>query len=119
MFLIRAAFWLSVAVLFIPAGQSEEQQAQAQTVSTGEAILAAQSLWSDVSGFCQRNPEVCETGGTALQTFSLKARNGARMLYEFFDDGSVVAPQPLHASADGTDGSDPVTTGTITRNGKL
>lgn len=94
MFLIRTAFWLSIAILFIPADQSEEQTERIELVSTGEAIMAAQSVWSDLSAICERKPDVCETGGSALQTFSHKAKNGARILYNYLDDGDLEAGAP-------------------------
>ncbi len=94
MFLIRAAFWLSVAVLFIPADQSDEQNASVNLISTGEALMAAQSVWSDLSDFCLRNPGACETGSAALATFSQKAKNGARIVYNYLDaeDPDAISP---------------------------
>jgi len=116
MFLIRVAFWLSVAVLFIPAEQNETEQMPVKLVSTGEAIVAVQSVWTDLSGFCDRNPEVCVTGQTAMTTFSQKAKNGARMVYNFLDGEKAVieqdAQQP-NAVADGASPSKPVRTSTI------
>lgn len=116
MFLIRAAFWLSIAVLFIPAEQSDTEQTPVKLVSTGEAIVAAQSVWSDFSAFCDRNPQVCVTGETAMLTFSQKAKNGARMLYNFLDgDDAEFTPdmQLPNAVADVTSSSKPVRTSTI------
>lgn len=105
MFLIRAAFWLSIVILFIPAERDESQPTDVKLVSSGEALVAAQTVWSDLSGFCERNAEVCETGGTAMQTFSLKAKTGARMLYDFLDgdgatNGGAVRPATLQTADD-------------------
>lgn len=116
MFLIRAAFWLSIAILFIPAEQSDTDQAPIKLVSTGEAIVAAQSVWSDLSGFCARNPQVCVTGETAMATFSQKAKNGARMVYNFLDgEQSSIEPDMSrpNAVANDTTSSKPVKTSTI------
>ena len=80
-FLLRAAFWLSLVVLLLPAG--DDTQTGTAQVSTGEAISAAQTFVSDMSGFCGRNPETCQTGEQALKTFGSKARYGAKLVYGY------------------------------------
>lgn len=40
---------------------------------------------SDIGGFCGRNPQACETGGDALTAIGSRARDGARIVYEFLD----------------------------------
>lgn len=85
-FLLRAAFWLSLVVLLIPADPTEApRRGEARSVSTFEAIGAAQSTFEDLRGFCSRNPNACETGKTALDGFGAKARTGARWVYEQLD----------------------------------
>jgi hypothetical protein len=83
-FLIRAAFWLSVAILFIPA--DPETGTDAPRVTAIEALVAARATIADISGFCDRNPDVCTTGNAALRLFSEKAHNGVRMLYRYFNE---------------------------------
>ena len=83
-FLLRAAFWLSLAVLLLPSG--EDGQPQTAQVSTGEAIYAAQTFVADISGFCERNPDTCQTGEQALKTFGSKARYGAKLVYGYLGD---------------------------------
>ena len=84
MFLIRAAFWLSVAILFIPA--DPETGTDAPRVSAVEALVAAKATIADLSGFCARNPDVCTTGDAAFQLFTEKAHSGVRMLYRYFGE---------------------------------
>jgi len=84
MFLIRAAFWLSVVILFIPA--NPETGTEAPRVTAIEALVAAKTTIADLSGFCTRNPDVCTTGDAAFQLFSEKAHNGVRMLYRYFGE---------------------------------
>src|SRR5437660_9601187 len=83
-FLIRAAFWLSIAILFIPA--DPETGTDAPRVTAIEALVAARATIADFSAFCDRNPDVCTTGNAALRLFSDKAHNGVRMLYRYFND---------------------------------
>lgn len=82
MFLLRAAFWLSVAILFIPA---DPQTGEAPRVTVVNAFLAAKATVADLSAFCDRNPDVCVTGGAAFDIFTEKAENGVRMLYRYLD----------------------------------
>ncbi|MCK7612741.1 DUF5330 domain-containing protein [Roseibium sediminicola] len=63
-----------------------------EKVDPVSAFLAAQATVSDIGGFCGRNPQACETGGNALTAIGSRARDGARIVYEFLDtqiaDGS-------------------------------
>lgn len=80
-FFIKAAFWLTVVVLLLPAEPS--RQGQTAQVSPLEALGAAQAAVEDASGFCERNPDACTIGSQAFQTFGEKAQYGAKLLYEF------------------------------------
>ena len=78
-FLLRVAFWLSLAILLIPADpEIAAERSGGRDVSTFEAIGAAHSTYEDVKGFCGRNPSTCDIGRVALDTFAAKARTGAR-----------------------------------------
>ena len=82
-FLIRTAFWLSVVVLLLPADPQTGDEAP--RVNAIEALTAARTAVTDLSAFCDRNPQVCATGSTAFQIFTQKVRYGAHMLYDYFD----------------------------------
>jgi hypothetical protein len=73
MFLIRTAFWLMILVLLLP---TDEKQ-QSQVYGTAEAAV------KDVTGFCDRNPGVCEKGKDAFDVFVHKAQFGAQMIMGF------------------------------------
>lgn len=90
-FLIRAAFWLSVVLALLPtfAGQDSKPQqnvAQESSLGAGEAIVAASATVSDLSGFCDRQPEACSVGSQAAVAFGQKAQAGAKILYEYLND---------------------------------
>ncbi len=108
-FLLRVAFWLSLVILLIPADpQIAAERGQGRDVSTFEAIGAAQSTYQDVKGFCGRNPTACDVGRVALDTFAVKAKTGARWVYQQFDDGA----EPAHApTITGTTGKGTVPSG--------
>lgn len=90
MFLIRTAFWLSLLILLLP---TDEQD---QRVVYGNAEAAV----SDLRTFCTRNPDVCEASKSAAHTFSLKAKFGAKMLMDFWNEkaGSSITPASERAS---------------------
>lgn len=90
MFLVRSAFWLAVVVMLLPA--DKETGEQAPRVTAFEAISAAGAAVSDFSQFCNRNPEACATGGSAMHVFADKIRVGAKMLSGAFSDHKTGVP---------------------------
>jgi Family of unknown function (DUF5330) len=99
-FLLKAAFWLTIVVLLLPASEKP-----APRLGAAEAVSAASAAVSDVRGFCARQPDACAIGSQAAVTFGHKAQAGAKMLYEFLGDrlgpsetGSVAA-KPTSAAA--------------------
>ena len=74
MFIIRTAFWLSLLILLLPTNEQD------QRVVYGNA----QAAIKDLSSFCSRNPDVCESSKKAARTFSAKAEFGAKMVMDFF-----------------------------------
>ncbi len=98
MFLIRAAFWLTLVVAFIPVNAEDLKQGQ-RVVSTGETILAAQAVLADLSGFCERNAQTCGTGQELFSQLGAKATNGARYVYLFLEehtqDGELASDESI------------------------
>jgi Family of unknown function (DUF5330) len=99
-FLLRAAFWLSVVVVLLPASPSAPG---APGPSATEAMSAANAAMSDMSHFCSRQPDACAVGSQALNQFGHKAQTGAKLLYEFLTDklGAEGSPSatPTRAAA--------------------
>jgi hypothetical protein len=92
MFIFRTAFWQSVVVLLLPADPQSGEQAP--RVSAIEALMAARTAVADFSAFCDRNPDVCATGGSALQLFTEKVRYGTQRLYDSFDGAPAADGAP-------------------------
>jgi hypothetical protein len=82
-FLFKAAFWLTIIVLLLPADPARRGDREKAQVGAVEAFGAAQAAVEDASEFCRRRPEACEVGSQAFQTFGQKAQHGAKLLYEF------------------------------------
>lgn len=111
MFLIRAVFWLSIVVALIPVNPADLEHGQ-RPVSTLETLGAAQTLVSDLSGFCTRNPQACGTANELFSQFGAKARTGMRYVSAWLDKG---AGETGGADKLAVAGQDPVRTGTVTR----
>lgn len=82
-FLMRTTFWLTLVLVLISFGSEEKTEASVDPI---KAFFAAQATVADLGGFCGRNPQVCETGGEALSAIGSRAREGARLVYEFLGD---------------------------------
>lgn len=83
-FLIRTGFWFSLVLLFLPLAPDGASDG-GDAVGPLQAIVAARDAIGDVTGMCERKPEVCETGRAALQTIGVRARESARIAYELLD----------------------------------
>lgn len=83
-FLFRMGFWFALVLLILPFnfGQDDGQA----KVSPIETFFAARDAVSDIAGICERQPAVCETGQSALQTIGVRARESARIAYELLDE---------------------------------
>jgi hypothetical protein len=81
MFLIRTAFWVSVAIVLLPTPPSPN--APESKVGATQAVSAASAAFSDARSFCTRQPDACEIGSQALTAFGYKAQASAKWVYEF------------------------------------
>lgn len=98
-FLIRMAFWFSLVLLFIPFEVSDGD-GRVDTVGPIQAFFAAKGAVDDIAGMCERKPDVCETGRSALQTIGLKARETARTAYAWIEDDARQVERPAREVAD-------------------
>jgi len=84
-FLLRSAFWLTLVLALLPSGGAP-QSAQAAKVGATDAVVAASAAVSDMSGFCDRQPEACVVGAQTAVAIGQRAQAGAKMVYGFFND---------------------------------
>lgn len=82
-FMVRSAFWLSLALLAIPFGGTTQD---GRTIGPFEALGAARVAIGDMIGICDRQPGVCETGKVALQTIGVRARDASKFAYQVLDN---------------------------------
>lgn len=83
-FLLRMTFWLSVILVLLPSGGS--QPAPKVNVSAVDAVSAAKATMGDMGSFCQRQPDACTIGSQTAAALGQRARAGARMLYQYFNE---------------------------------
>lgn len=91
MFLVRSAFWLTLVILLIP---PDPETGDAPRVTILNAVLAVQDTAAGLSGFCERNAEVCATGSTAFQLIGETTGNGIEMITRYI---TGAGPEPAPA----------------------
>jgi hypothetical protein len=107
--LIRTIILLTGAGLLLPSPPSDPLlgagDADATTVSAMEMLSSATSAFSDVAGFCGRQPAACETAAYVAAHLEAKAKYSARLVYEWATEGEqpaghVVIPVQAQQQAD-------------------
>ncbi|MDK4703285.1 DUF5330 domain-containing protein [Rhizobium sp. CNPSo 4062] len=137
-FLIRAGFWFSLVLMFLPIFAKPEggpRPGGEPTVQVSDAISAASGVVQYVGAMCNEKPDVCAKGGETLTALGYQVGDGARVAYDILGrhfkdqqsaaEANVAAP---HANTDqvaamaqpmpvkrisGTDTADVVVTGTV------
>lgn len=75
--MFRLIIALGVAVVLLPAETiTETKTTNTVKVTTYDTFSAAQSLYSDISTFCERNEETCITGKAIAVSAVNKIRSG-------------------------------------------
>jgi hypothetical protein len=94
-FLIRTAFWFSLVLLILPFGGD----GSSDDLGPLQALLAAREAVQDFSGICERKPDVCKAGKSALHTIGVKAKAGAKLAYDVLsDDKAEPTAEPAAAA---------------------
>lgn len=113
-FLIKTGFWLALVLLILPVNREEAGIAQGPGMF--ESFAAVQSVVADMRGFCDRNPQACQTGAATLHVLRQKAVYSAGVVQGWLADGDTngtlhvrrdaVAPTPdalVHTGVPATD----------------
>lgn len=114
MFLIKTAFWLCVIIMLVPIGMSpaDDNSRAGAGQSTGistQAAGVARATVSDMASFCDRNPEVCQTGTKVLDKFRAKAIVVAAYVFDVISGTpSQTVPSPKTRQPIQADVNDPV-----------
>ena len=101
-FLLRMTFWLAVVCVLVSIGKSSSPEAR---IDASQAVTLASAAVSDVRGFCERQPDACETGGKVAVALGHKAEAGARTIFDFLSsvrEKSASSEKPGKPSFDGS-----------------
>jgi uncharacterized protein DUF5330 len=90
-FLMRMTFWFSLVLLMLPFGGGDD----GNEVSPLKALMTVREAVGDIAGICERKPDVCETGKSALHTIGVRAKASAKIAYEMLDDQSAEPDQSI------------------------
>lgn len=107
-FLIKATFWFSLVLVLLPFldPSSAQKLEHAPKVELGDTFSAANEAFQYISAICIQKPDVCEKGAETFVALGHRAREGARIAYEFLDT--------QFAETDAATPDAKVTTGTVT-----
>lgn len=83
-FLLRMAFWLSLAFLLLPSGGSKQRAAlPSAEVTAGDALSSATGSVTDMRQFCTRHADACAIGTRAAIAFGQRAQAGVKIVSDF------------------------------------
>ncbi len=88
-FLLRVAFWLSIVLVLLPSGTASKAPQKEASVGAVETLTAAGAAVSDMTQFCDRQPDACDVGAQAAVAFGQRAQAGARMVFDFINEKMV------------------------------
>lgn len=112
-FLIRMAFWFSLVLLALPLSVGSDEEGH-QSVGPIQALFAAREAVGDIAGICERKPDVCETGKSAMHTITARAKETAKIAAAMLDDNSTEpATSPDTSLATGSVAEDIVLPATV------
>ena len=102
-FLIKGTFWFSLVLVLLPFldPASTSTLERGPKVDVGDTVSAATEAFGYISAICVEKPDVCVKGTETFVALGHRAREGAKIAYQFLDQQFA---EP----------SDAVTTGTVT-----
>jgi hypothetical protein len=100
-FLLRMAFWLCVVCVLLPSVSSQSNDPAAQ-IDAKQAVTLASAAVTDARGFCDRQPDACQVGGSLAVALGHKAEAGARTLYQFISAQLSKPSEPADKNAERT-----------------
>lgn len=86
-FLIKGTFWFSLVLVLLPFldPTGSKTLENGPKVDVGDTVSAATEAFSYISAICVQKPDVCEKGSETFVALGHRAREGARIAYQFLD----------------------------------
>ena len=92
--LLRAIFWVSVIIMFLPVETNQSNSATPLSANS-QSLVLFQVVASDLSGFCHRNPGACDIAASLARQYAAQVRTHAANLGDYLatkpqiDTGSI------------------------------
>lgn len=85
--ILKGCFWFSLVLIALPLFDSESttRLESGPKFETTGSVNAAMSLYGDVISICEREPDVCKVAGQTVGVLGARAKEGARIAYQFLD----------------------------------
>ncbi len=89
-FVLKSAFFLGLVALVAPSltGRSSEGDEPSAGIDVFSTLAGAQAAISDLSGFCERVPDACATGGDLARFAAERVGDGLQVVTGFIDSSS-------------------------------
>lgn len=84
-FLLKSGVVFGTVLLLLPLNV-ESETGDTEQVGALHAVHAAGQTIRDLSSFCERNPDTCETGRAVLRTIASRASQAATMVHEMLEE---------------------------------
>jgi hypothetical protein len=85
-FLIKGSFWFSMVLVALSYfGTTHDESAEPTPMNVASAVSAAGEAYRYVSAICIEKPDVCIKGAETFQALGERAKEGAKVAYEFLD----------------------------------
>lgn len=83
-FVLKAIFWFTIVLLFLPDDAIHKTEGTAATVDTAvtTSSVKASDVIAQVSKLCTQQPDVCDRAAEALSAIELDTEKGARLALE-------------------------------------
>jgi hypothetical protein len=97
-FLFKGTFWFSMVLVLLPFldAESSAKLEKGPNVEIGDTFTAASEAIGYMTAMCLEKPDVCQKGAETFVALGHRAREGARIAYQFLDtqfaeEGTAVA----------------------------
>jgi hypothetical protein len=85
-FLIKGSFWFSMVLVALSYfGTTHNETTEPTAMNVAGAVSAASEAYRYVSAICIEKPDVCVKGAETFHALGERAREGAKVAYEFLD----------------------------------
>lgn len=91
---IKGSFWFSLVLVLLPvfSGVSSQRLADAPPVEMSDAFAAASGAYDYLSNICAEKPDVCEKGSKTFTALGYRAKEGARVAFDYLNTKFVDNP---------------------------